>query len=129
MKTCTFQWRIQDFPEEGSPTHRWGSQPIILPNFSPKIARKRKKLDPEEGARLPGAPSWIRQYFFFFLKSFFKLHNLRKNYFFLYLFFKKRNGINQPRRPKLLALRREKRCAQLCDDVTESVEGEGRVRT
>ena len=36
---CLFdiQWRIQDFPDGGRQSQRWGSQPIIWPNVARKL--------------------------------------------------------------------------------------------
>ena len=52
------QWRIQDFPQGGAPTPKIA---IIFQNFA-KTAWKWKNLDPRGGARVPGAPPWIRQW-------------------------------------------------------------------
>ena len=45
-----YQWRIQDFPEEGAPTPRGGRQHTILPNF-PKYCMKLKEFGPPGGGR------------------------------------------------------------------------------
>ena len=49
-KSDRFQWRIQDFPEEGAPTLRGGGgrQHTILPNF-PKNCMKLKEFEPPGG--------------------------------------------------------------------------------
>ena len=49
------QWRIQDFPEEGS--QRWGHQLIVLVNFPQKVHENKKKWDRWVwgGGRVPGA--------------------------------------------------------------------------
>ena len=44
------QWRIQDFPEEGPPTHKVGLPTYDLVKNFPKTAWKWKNLDPEGGA-------------------------------------------------------------------------------
>ena len=50
-----FQWRIQDFPEEGALTQRGGGRkPIIWPTF-PKNCMKMKKFSAGGGAR-PSRP-------------------------------------------------------------------------
>ena len=47
------QWRIQDFPEEGTPTLK---EAIIWP-FCPKNCMKLKEFGPPGGGgRVPGAP-------------------------------------------------------------------------
>ena len=53
----TDQWRIQDFPQGG----RQLPKVLLFFNFLPKTAWKWKNLDPQGGARVPGAPPWIRQ--------------------------------------------------------------------
>ena len=58
---CSCQWWIQDFQEEGAPTPKVGAPTYYFDQFSPKTAWKWKKLDREGGARVPGAPPWIRQ--------------------------------------------------------------------
>ena len=49
------QWRIQDFPDGGAPTSKVGAPTHYLVKFFPKTAWKWKNLDPEGGARVPGA--------------------------------------------------------------------------
>ena len=49
-----FQWRIQDFPEEGALTPKGGRQPIIWPIFS-ENCMKMKKFWAGGGAR-PSRP-------------------------------------------------------------------------
>ena len=51
------QWRIQDFPQGGAPTPKIA---IIFQNFA-KNCMKMKEFGPPGGARVPGAPPWIRQ--------------------------------------------------------------------
>ena len=51
--TFPSQWRIQDFPEEGTPTPG-GHQHTILPNF-PKNCMKLKELGPQ-GVTRPRTP-------------------------------------------------------------------------
>ena len=46
----TYQWRIQDFSEEGAPTPQGGRQHTILLNF-PKNCMKLKEFGPPEGGR------------------------------------------------------------------------------
>ena len=43
-----YQWRIQDFPEEGAPTPQGGRQHTILPKF-PKNCMKLKEFGPPGG--------------------------------------------------------------------------------
>ena len=43
-----YQWRIQDFPEEGAATLQGGRQHTILPNF-PKNCMKLKEFGPPGG--------------------------------------------------------------------------------
>ena len=50
-----WQWRIQDFPEEGAPTPRGGRQNTILPNF-PKNCMKLKEFGPPGGRAPPLDP-------------------------------------------------------------------------
>ena len=53
------QWRIQDFPEEETPTPKVGAPTYYFGKFFPqKIAWKWKSLDREEGRVSP----WIRQW-------------------------------------------------------------------
>ena len=33
----SLHWQINDFPDNGAPTQRWGYQPIILPNVTQKL--------------------------------------------------------------------------------------------
>ena len=54
MKNC-MQWRIQDFPEVGTPTPNVDVKSYYLANFFPKTAWNWKSLYPE-GACVPGAP-------------------------------------------------------------------------
>ena len=51
------QWRIQDFPQGGAPTPKIA---IIFQIFA-KNCMKMKEFGPPGGARVPGAPPWIRQ--------------------------------------------------------------------
>ena len=53
------QWRIQDFPQGG----RQLPKLLLFFTFLPKTAWKWKNLDPQGGARVPGAPPWIRQWY------------------------------------------------------------------
>ena len=57
-----WQWRIQDFPDGGAPTSKVGALTYYLATFLLKTAWKWKNLDREGGARVPGAPPWIRQW-------------------------------------------------------------------
>ena len=51
------QWRIQDFPRGGAPTPKIA---IIFHIFA-ENCMKMKEFGPPGGARVPGAPPWIRQ--------------------------------------------------------------------
>ena len=51
------QWRIQDFPQGGAPTPKIA---IIFHIFA-ENCMKMKEFGPPGGARVPGAPPWIRQ--------------------------------------------------------------------
>ena len=53
------QWRIQDFPSGGAPSH-WEGADLRCGCFLAKTYAKTKELDPVGGARVGGAP-WIRQ--------------------------------------------------------------------
>ena len=57
-----YQWRIQDFPEEGAPTTKVGGGANLLfgQNF-PENCMKMDEFGPREGARCPGTPPQIRQ--------------------------------------------------------------------
>ena len=52
------QWRIQDFPQGGAPTPKIA---IIFHIFA-ENCMKMKEFGPPGGARVPGAPPWIRQW-------------------------------------------------------------------
>ena len=54
------QWRIQDFPRGGggAPTPKIA---IIFHIFT-ENCMKMKEFGPPGGARVPGAPPWIRQW-------------------------------------------------------------------
>ena len=49
------QWRIQDFPEEGTPTSQGGRQHTILPKF-PKNCMKLKEFGPPGRGRASPTP-------------------------------------------------------------------------
>ena len=49
-KSYRQQWRIQDFPDGGAPTPRWGHQPTILPNFYRKLHENERIWTPRGGA-------------------------------------------------------------------------------
>ena len=51
------QWRIQDFPQGGAPTPK----SAIIFQFFAENCMKMKEFGPPGGARIPGAPPWIRQ--------------------------------------------------------------------
>ena len=53
-KTSCHQWRIQDFPLGGAPTH-WGGADLQYVHFSAKTYAKTKEIDPV-GGRAPAAP-------------------------------------------------------------------------
>ena len=50
----TFQWRIQDFPEEGALTPKGGAPTYYLANFSQKLHENEEILG--RGERVPRAP-------------------------------------------------------------------------
>ena len=52
------QWRIQDFPQGGAPTPK----SAIIFQFFAENCMKMKEFGPPGGARVPGAPPWIRQW-------------------------------------------------------------------
>ena len=52
-----WQWRIQDFPQGGAPTPK----NAIIFQFFAENCMKMKEFGPPGGARVPGAPPWIRQ--------------------------------------------------------------------
>ena len=60
--TCTIlysvQWRIQDFPQGGAPTPKIA----IIFHFFAENCMKMKEFGLPGGARVPGAPPWIRQW-------------------------------------------------------------------
>ena len=49
------QWRIQDFPLGGAPTH-WGGANLQRIHFSAKMYAKTKEMDPVGGAHAGSAP-------------------------------------------------------------------------
>ena len=53
----TNQWRIQDFPPGGAPTPKIA----IIFHIFVENCMKMKEFGPPGGARVPGAPPWIRQ--------------------------------------------------------------------
>ena len=57
------QWRIQDFPQGGAPTPR----SAIIFQFFAENCMKMKEFGPPGGARVPGAPPWIRQCDYFYI--------------------------------------------------------------
>ena len=56
-KNILWQWRIQDFPGGGAPTPK----SAIIFQFFAENCMKMKEFGPQGGARVPGAPPWIRQ--------------------------------------------------------------------
>ena len=55
---CVYQWRIQDFPQGGAPTPK---SAIIFQFFAENCMKMKEFGPPGGGARVPGAPPWIRQ--------------------------------------------------------------------
>ena len=55
MVTCTCQWRIQDFPEEGAPTPQGGAPTYEIAKFSEKLHEIERIWTPGGGAR-PSRP-------------------------------------------------------------------------
>ena len=54
----SYQWRIRDFPQGGAPTPK----NAIIFHFFAENCMKMKEFGPPGGARVPGAPPWIRQW-------------------------------------------------------------------
>ena len=57
---CASQWRIQDFPQGGAPTPKIAT---IFQFFAENCMKMKEFGPPGGGARVPGAPPWIRQCF------------------------------------------------------------------
>ena len=55
----SLQWRIQDFARGGAPTPK----NAIIFQFFAENCMKMKEFGPPGGARVPGAPPWIREWF------------------------------------------------------------------
>ena len=53
-----YQWRIQDFSQGGAPTPK----SVIIFQFFGRKLHENERIWTPRGARVPGAPPWIRQW-------------------------------------------------------------------